>query len=678
MINIRSLGTKIMIGGGLAGLLALLCMGAFSIYKMEKAIQEENIQGVNKLTFGVVNGLENIMLSGDSELARNLANRLKNMEDVESFKILRLDGQEAFVEGREPDERENQDGEESEWVGFTRFDPSKVDADFARTVQTETAVIVSHKGDGGEAQQTFFVPILNKEPCQACHGDGHSVRGVLKITVSIENMIQNVIDTRIDLILMLIASITIFMILLRISLQKLVIIPVNEVKEKMREFAEGEYPDLTQKIQFSSQDEIGELVHWFNRFLGIVGEIISNAKQSAVTLDLLAKKLRQASEHMGDGIDEVNDQAQSSSEKAQEMKEDMEQVSRVTMGAVAILESSVEKVVNVNESMVTISSASEEANVNLRHVADKYQEISMNMESVRESTARSNANFNAIASAIEALGQSFQEVGNNCEKAQEDSAQAVRLSENTSLIVENLADAASKIYSIVNEISDIANQTNMLALNASIEAAGAGQAGLGFSVVANEVKQLASRTAHATDDITNDIKGVQDRIKEAIDATGEVSKMIGMVGSINREITHSVDEQNNALNEINKIIALSVEDMAHVTENINNSSAGIAETARNADEISSGINEVTQNVAVISHNMEEVSEAVRHGTQQGMKSAETVVEVARSTQQIVEAMETSVHSAQGIQALSLSVQQQAKTLADLGKTLNEQLSRFQV
>ncbi|ABK44891.1 methyl-accepting chemotaxis sensory transducer [Magnetococcus marinus MC-1] len=671
MIKLNSLDKKIMLGVGLVGFFALLSMGGFAIYKMEKAVLFENTMGVNKLTSGVINGLESIMLSGNSELARDLAQRLSKMEDVRSFRILRLDGQEAFVEGQEAPE-----DAETGWVGFRHFDATKVSPLFASAVENKQEVSFDHTDADGGRQRSYLVPILNKEPCQACHGDQHDVRGVLKITVSTEEMISNISQTRLDLALMLTISIILFLVLLKYILKFLIINPVNTVKAKMRDFAEGENPDLTQKLDFTSNDEIGELVYWFNQFLGVISEIVENVKGSAVTLDQLALILNQASEHMSAGIDSVQTQTISSTGLTETMRVQMEDVSRATMGIVALLESSVERVTDVNQSMVTIAAAAEEANTNLRHVADSSDSMSQNMSQIKEAANRSNENFDIIASSVTSLGDSFQKVRSRCKNALHDAGQAVELSLETSQLVQHLEEATETISRTVGEIRQIADQTNMLALNASIEAAGAGQAGLGFAVVANEVKQLASRTAQATVSITKDTKSIQERTKKAIQATERVAEMIQALGDSNRKITDSVDEQNQALDEISLAISQSAKETIAVTNSINATSEGISETARNVNEISYGMDEVTRSVAIISSHVNDLANAVKNGARQGKDSIGTVMEVAKSSQMIVEAMEAGMQSAEGIQVLSNSVRQHAKTLSDLGKTLNNQLARF--
>ncbi|MFZ8360693.1 methyl-accepting chemotaxis protein, partial [Staphylococcus aureus] len=82
-------------------------------------------------------------------------------------------------------------------------------------------------------------------------------------------------------------------------------------------------------------------------------------------------------------------------------------------------------------------------------------------------------------------------------------------------IVQGLASSAEKIGEVVGLINQIAGQTNLLALNATIEAARAGEAGKGFAVVASEVKNLATQTSKATDEIGQQIGSVQTATQEA-------------------------------------------------------------------------------------------------------------------------------------------------------------------
>ena len=98
--------------------------------------------------------------------------------------------------------------------------------------------------------------------------------------------------------------------------------------------------------------------------------------------------------------------------------------------------------------------------------------------------------------------------------------------------INELSQAAGRIGDVVKLITAIAEQTNLLALNATIEAARAGEAGRGFAVVASEVKQLASQTAKATDEIGTQIAGMQTATQNSVAAIKEIGGTIGRISEI--------------------------------------------------------------------------------------------------------------------------------------------------
>ena len=152
------------------------------------------------------------------------------------------------------------------------------------------------------------------------------------------------------------------------------------------------------------------------------------------------------------------------------------------------------------------------------------------------------------------------------------SAQAVEVSE-------ALSNHARAIESILGLIRDIAGQTNLLALNATIEAARAGEAGRGFAVVAQEVKNLASQTARATDDIAQKITSIQTATRQAVEANGSIRDTVGEVEALAGRIRQAMDTQ------------------AHTVTMI---TAAVDETAMAADSMSSTITQIradTENVA---------------------------------------------------------------------------------
>lgn len=121
---------------------------------------------------------------------------------------------------------------------------------------------------------------------------------------------------------------------------------------------------------------------------------------------------------------------------------------------------------------------------------------------------------------------------------------AARESTEAISIVKRLGEASERIGSVVHSISQIAWQTKLLAFNAKIEASRAGEAGRGFEVVAQEVKELAQQTATATDSISREISSVRQEIGHTADAISTMSGTIGQMETISVTIQKAVAEQN--------------------------------------------------------------------------------------------------------------------------------------
>jgi methyl-accepting chemotaxis protein len=116
--------------------------------------------------------------------------------------------------------------------------------------------------------------------------------------------------------------------------------------------------------------------------------------------------------------------------------------------------------------------------------------------------------------------------------------------------MEKLVTSSSDIGTIVKVIETIARQTRLLALNASIEAARAGAAGLGFTVVANEVKELARETAEATTRISEKIAAMQQDTAGAVQSINEITAVVEKVSGISSEIAKTVEDQSSTTHRI--------------------------------------------------------------------------------------------------------------------------------
>jgi methyl-accepting chemotaxis protein len=192
------------------------------------------------------------------------------------------------------------------------------------------------------------------------------------------------------------------------------------------------------------------------------------------------------------------------------------------------------------------------------------EQASTQLATITAATRQAAGNVQTVASAAEELTSSISEISRQVTEAAHVSTQASEEIVHTNAMVEGLAGAADKIGEVVKLINDIASQTNLLALNATIEAARAGDAGKGFAVVANEVKHLATQTAHATEDISGQIAAVQEETRHTVDAIGSIGAVIARISQISSEIATAVEQQGAATQEI----ARNVQQAAHGTEDV--------------------------------------------------------------------------------------------------------------
>ncbi|MEM7654130.1 MAG: methyl-accepting chemotaxis protein, partial [Pseudomonadota bacterium] len=185
-------------------------------------------------------------------------------------------------------------------------------------------------------------------------------------------------------------------------------------------------------------------------------------------------------------------------------------------------------------------------------------------QEARDSSVAVTTDVDSVATSAHALSQSIEEINRGVVLSADGAKQAVQTVDETSTVIAGLADASAQIGEVVKLISDIAAQTNLLSLNATIEAARAGEAGKGFAIVAAEVKNLATQTAGATDDITRQINAIQERTGNAVRAMEEISATIKELSKTTTDIATAVQQQEAATQGI----AGSVQDAALNTRRI--------------------------------------------------------------------------------------------------------------
>lgn len=195
------------------------------------------------------------------------------------------------------------------------------------------------------------------------------------------------------------------------------------------------------------------------------------------------------------------------------------------------------------------------------------QAARMTQERVVHATQQSEEtshNVHSVAAATEEMATSIQEIARRAQEASSVAISAATNVEAAKTQIEELSVVAQKIGDVVNIISTIASQTNLLALNATIESARAGEVGKGFSVVASEVKQLASQTDRATSTISVQISDIQNSTAKAVYTMAEIADVIRNLNEIAAVIAASVEEQGAATQEI----ASNIQAMAQRTKRV--------------------------------------------------------------------------------------------------------------
>ncbi|WP_374763652.1 methyl-accepting chemotaxis protein [Yunchengibacter salinarum] len=329
---------------------------------------------------------------------------------------------------------------------------------------------------------------------------------------------------------------------------------------------------------------------------------------------LRAEQKRKEEEEQQRKEEEERRERERMEEKAREERKQAERTAR--------RQKMLEKAINSFEgSVADVLAALTQSSADLKSASSKMTEIAGDSEAksseVAAAAEQAASNVQSVAAASEEMSASIQEISRQVSRSAEMTRDATTKAQSTNSLVQELASNVTKIDDVVQLINDIAEQTNLLALNATIEAARAGDAGRGFAVVASEVKNLATQTAKATEDIRSQITTVQ---KMGLDASKDMEVMLKVFEETNEiagTIASAVEEQNSSTSEISQSAGEAASSTDTVTSNIQGLKDGVQENrsaSEDVDQASDILSSKSDELkTVVQSFLKDIDEAQSHG-----------------------------------------------------------------
>ena len=591
---------------------AAICL---SVINKEKSgingVSDRRVQDTAKV---ITQALEITMLEGRAEVTKDLAENLKFASGFEGIEVFNWEGREAFKPKSPSIETGSIDRLGRDREGFT--------------VQYGQSLKV-------------YMPLLNKQSCKGCHKESSALLGAVRVSVSLEKEYDSINSFIFYLVVGCVLGVLFIGGLMWLIMSRLVIRPIKSLELAAERMAVG---DLTFRTDIHSSDEIGRLNGSIESSLNSVSGILRRVKdvssRIARTTDMVEQDSGKVVERTvveGEAVSEISSYVEQLNAAIAEIAEGTEGLAKsveVTASSIDQMSAGITEITNITHNVSagvdSTSSSIEELSATIKQVAEGAEEFSKVadetmsavdeiMISVREVEHRAKESA-AMSQKVmnDAMGLGMSSVTKAIE-GMENIRGSVTKAGNA---IEKLGTRSEEIGSIINLIDEIADQTTLLALNAAILAAQAGEHGKGFSVVANEIKDLAERTAFSTREIDVLIQGVRKEVMDAVVAMDEG------ISSVDEGIKRSKDVSSTfrVILENSKVSAEMASQIERTTEEQSRSARYVADAMENVRtmvaQVAKATAEQSKGVLLIMEAAEKIRDASRQADNATRQQAE--------------------------------------------------------
>ena len=509
----RSLEAKViaLVGGMLFAVALLSGLITASIHhKTLFRVTETSSDVTARVVFQNIKGT---MLEGKADVTRKSVAELRNIAGVEELNVINAEGRPAF-----------------------RPDAPALEA----SAMAELVTGKDHLLKRDLSRLTYYQPFKNAPECQKCHGGEKPLLGAVKLMVSVEKEFN---EARNRIIMMVFAIIFVslcFSLLLWVVLKRMVISPVKALESAAEKVAEG---DVSFDVEVKSEDELGRLSTLLKSSSLALGGIFARIRGLSRRISMVAEKVERQSDNVLKGAEveaeavvNISHSVEELNATATEIAENIEGLAASAEETSASMEEMASSIATVNENIRELSLAVEATSSSIEELSATVREVAGKADELASASDETLSAISEITTAVKEVEQNATESARQSERVTSEAAtlgmtsiektiegmRRIKTSvERTDDLIRKLGGRSDEIGKILTVIDDVTDQTTLLALNAAILAAQAGEHGKGFSVVAEEIKDLAERTAFSTHEIASLIQSVQHEVKNAVEAMRE-------------------------------------------------------------------------------------------------------------------------------------------------------------